>query len=83
MTPYLDDGKHSLIIVWVGVDLKAPRRVSVNDGVKGPPGPSSWIVSVVHAQVDHDTRGALVHVRLELRRHTDRAAAPGEQRRRV
>lgn len=75
-TLYLDDGKHSLIIVRVGVDLKALRRISVNDGVKGPPGSRGWIISVVNAQVDHDTGRALLHICLELRRHADRAATP-------
>lgn len=80
---YLDDGEHALVVVRVGVDLEALRRISVDDGEEGPTGSRGRIVSVVHAQVDHDTGGALLHEGLELGRHTDRAATPGEQRRRV
>lgn len=60
------------------MDLEALRGISVDDGEEGPAGSRGRIVSVVHAQVDHDTGGALLHEGLELGRHTDRTATPGE-----
>lgn len=65
---HLDDRKHPLIIVQVGVDLKAARGISFDDGVDGSPGARGWVVPVVHRQVDHHARRALVDKRFELRR---------------
>lgn len=64
---HLDDGEHSLVIVQVGVDLKAAGGIPLDDGVDGSPGARGRVVPVVDRQVDHHTRRALVDKRLELR----------------
>lgn len=63
---YLNEGKHALIVVRVGLDLKALGGVTFDDGVDGSPRPRRRVISVVHSQVDHHPCGALIHIGLEL-----------------
>lgn len=63
---YLDNRQHSLVVVWIGLDLEALRRISVDDGVDGSPRLGGRVVSVVHRQVDHVACRTFIHRCLEL-----------------
>jgi len=76
---YLGNRQHSLIIVWVGLDFEAQCGITVNYRVHRSPRPGVWVVPVVHGQVDHHSRRALVHVRLKLLQDTDRHIATSKQ----
>lgn len=65
---HLDNREHSLVIVQVGVDLKAAGGIPFDDGVDGSSSTSGRVVPVVDRQVDHHARRALVDKRFELRR---------------
>lgn len=64
---HLDNGEHSLVIVQVGVDLKAASGIPFDDGVDGSSRAGGRVVPVVDRQVDHHARRALVDKRFELR----------------
>ncbi len=76
---YLDNRQHSLIIVWVGLDLKALCGISVDYRVGSSPRPRVWVVSVVYCQVDHHTRRALMHLCLKLLEERERQITICEQ----
>lgn len=63
---YLDNRQHSLVIVWIGLDLKALCGIPVNYRVGSSPRPCVWVIPVIYSQVDHHTCRAFVHVRLKL-----------------
>lgn len=64
--PYLDHREHSLVGLWVGVDLEALPRIPIDDGVCGPPGSCCRVIFVFHCQVDNDSHGSLLHRGLKL-----------------
>lgn len=68
---YLDNRQHSLIVVWVGLNLKALRRVSTDYRVHGSPRCCGRIVSVIYRQVDHNARWALIHMSFKLLGETE------------
>lgn len=63
---YLDNGEHSLVVVWVSLDLKALCGISIDYRVDCSPCSCGWVVSIIYCQVDHHARHALVHVGLKL-----------------
>lgn len=64
--PYLDHREHALVGLWVGVDLEALPRISIDDGVCSPPGSCGRVVFVFHCQVDNDPHSSLLHCGLKL-----------------
>lgn len=69
---YLDNGEHSLVIIRVGVDLKALSGISFNYRVDSSSSSRGRVVPVVDCEVDHHACRALVDKCFKLRRQTER-----------
>lgn len=64
--PYLDHREHALVGLRVGVDLEALPGISIDDGVRGPPGPRRGVIFVLYCQIDNDPHRSFLHCGLEL-----------------
>lgn len=64
--PYLDHREHALVGLRVGVNFEALPRISVDDGVRGPPCSCCGVIFVLYGQIDNNSHGSFLHRGLEL-----------------
>lgn len=77
---YLDNGEHSLVIIGVGVDLKALSGISFNYRVDSSSSSRGRVVPVVDCEVDHHTCRPLIDKRFKLRRQRGRLRLESEEK---